>query len=87
MGITDAVDMKSKRGCKFGIRISNFEKRKGGRGCERALGEGGPAPHKATQGFRGRWKAEVGSWKTEDGGRRTEGNGDGGFLRLQRMDG
>ena len=66
MGVLDAVDMKSKSGCKFGIRISEFEKWKVDRECEGSLGEGGPASHKATQGFRGRWKAEVGSRKKED---------------------
>jgi len=30
---------------------------------------------------------EGGRLRAEDGGRRTEGKGDGGFLRLQRMDG
>ena len=83
MGITDAVDMKSRRGCKFGIRISNFEKRKVVLGCEGSLGEGGPAPHKATQGLKGAggmWPCfaqgyagfKGGRWKAEGGRRKTE---------------
>ena len=67
----------------FGIRISEFEKWKVDRECEGSLGEGGPAPHKATQGLKGAggmWpcfaqgyagfqgQVEGGGWKPEKRG-------------------
>jgi hypothetical protein len=74
MGISDTVDVKSKRGCKFGIRISKGEKRKAallrtrlsrvkrGRGDRKTEGGG-----RETEG--GRRRAESRRRRAEDGGR------------------
>ena len=84
MGITDAVDLKSKRGCKFGFWNSEFEKRKGVSEGERALVEGGGREGVGYQGS-GEGRRETGDGGREAGiGRRESGEGGRGLLETPK---